>query len=853
MSHRRKVFLIFSTAFLAFVLFLLLFSFLHLKGVRDFLKEQLLYQGNIAASHYTLTSHLPETLSYDNGNQGFFIIRRNNTETYKNQIVRVNKLTSNQKSGSAVFTESLRLPDGKAQNCLVYLHPLTEENTYLGSYISLEKINSLYYQYFGIFSGICFVILGMTGTVFIRSGGGSTPVFKNQLLYSNEIHNGYSEIKEEQEDDTAWWLEKEIRDHKRDVERLKETQRTLRTLIGNLPGIIYRSLDVEKQNLLYISSGVRGLTGYEPDDLIYLKRETWKSRVPQEEWELLVEEIEESVNRGKNFTVDYTYITKDGQRKKFLEQGQPICSADGKIRYIEGFIYDITAQKKIEEALLESNKNLATTLTSIGDGVVVTDEEGIIGKINPAAQEIAGLSNREALGRFFGDVFSFIILGGGNSCDPIEEVKRTDSIYEEEGYVLFTSARGKKHYGALTAAPIRDTNGIVIVIKDQTVRYHIESALQSSNERFKTLFEFAPDGLALADYRTGRYLEGNRKLLSLFGITKEELSLCYIGDFLSSIDGIGRTDIKIYTKKKIQSVDLQDELNLGEVKIRSRHGEEIECELRMVKFIEGGRTVIRLSLLDIRERKKAQREEKLKEQKLLQADKLASVGQLAAGIAHEIAQPLSGISMTAEYLIYTSDDPSNKEDVKDRMYTILQYIDRIQSITKHVRMFSREQTSSPDTTFSVNEAVTNSRSLVSNQYRRLGINVDMDLDMNISPIIGNVYRLEQVIINLLSNAKDALEEMGEDNGDSKRIFIKTYHEDKWVCIDVRDNGVGIKKEDMEKVFDPFYTTKGVEEGTGLGLSIVNGILKEMKGAMEIESVPGEYTVMKLRFPAQLRG
>jgi signal transduction histidine kinase len=95
-----------------------------------------------------------------------------------------------------------------------------------------------------------------------------------------------------------------------------------------------------------------------------------------------------------------------------------------------------------------------------------------------------------------------------------------------------------------------------------------------------------------------------------------------------------------------------------------------------------------------------------------------------------------------------------------------------------------------------------------------------------------------------------VEEAGGER--EKRISVRTYHDNKWVYIDIRDNGVGIPPEVMENIFDPFYTTKGVQEGTGLGLSIVQGILKEMNGDLSIESVLGEYTHMKLKFPAQPR-
>jgi signal transduction histidine kinase len=192
-----------------------------------------------------------------------------------------------------------------------------------------------------------------------------------------------------------------------------------------------------------------------------------------------------------------------------------------------------------------------------------------------------------------------------------------------------------------------------------------------------------------------------------------------------------------------------------------------------------------------------------------------------------------------------------EEYLRNKIDALFTDIDRIRQIINHVRVFSRDQKNLVDDTVNINDVIHDSLSLISRQYHNHNIEISLNLFTEECLTSGNKFRLEQVFLNLLSNAKYAVDEksiLTDDTGYSKRIEISTYKDEKYVIAEIRDNGVGIPEIHLPNIFDPFFTTKDVETGTGLGLSISYGIIKEMKGEIEVESVENEYTKVIVIMP-----
>jgi signal transduction histidine kinase len=245
------------------------------------------------------------------------------------------------------------------------------------------------------------------------------------------------------------------------------------------------------------------------------------------------------------------------------------------------------------------------------------------------------------------------------------------------------------------------------------------------------------------------------------------------------------------------------------------------------------------------ERRVAEEVHKRKEQedKAYNQSRLASIGELAAGIAHELNQPLNSLAFSVEN-VYTRflDKTIDDEYFKKKMKAISGDISRTRRIIEHVRTFARESTDEYNMRFSANQCIGNALSMVGVQFATHGIDIARDLEDDLPNICGNPFQYEQVVLNLLSNAKDAIEErtqketyMNNEDPGPRRITVKTRSLRESVILEVSDTGVGIPEAVKDRIFDPFFTTKDPGTGTGLGLSISYGIVKKMGGTIEIVS------------------
>jgi hypothetical protein len=226
------------------------------------------------------------------------------------------------------------------------------------------------------------------------------------------------------------------------------------------------------------------------------------------------------------------------------------------------------------------------------------------------------------------------------------------------------------------------------------------------------------------------------------------------------------------------------------------------------------------------------------EQKLVQADKLSSIGLLAAGVAHEVNTPLAVISTYAQMLTkqVDGDDPKSKLLEKIAKQTF-----RASEIVNSLLNFSRTSRTEFEE-IDLNRVVRETVNLLEHQLEKSGVRVEPSYDGVLPPVKGNFGKMQQVFLNLFLNARDAMESGG-------LLRVRTWQEGDLAHVEVSDTGKGIAADDLSRIYDPFFTTKQARQGTGLGLSVTYGIVKEHGGAIEVVSRPGEGTVFRLGFPA----
>ncbi|MBI5084239.1 MAG: PAS domain S-box protein [Acidobacteria bacterium] len=234
------------------------------------------------------------------------------------------------------------------------------------------------------------------------------------------------------------------------------------------------------------------------------------------------------------------------------------------------------------------------------------------------------------------------------------------------------------------------------------------------------------------------------------------------------------------------------------------------------------------------------------ERRLVQADKLSSIGLLAAGVAHEVNTPLAVISTYAQMLAKQVHGDEQKSKLLDK---IAKQTFRASEIVNSLLNFSRTSSTEFES-LDINRVIRETVSLLEHQFEKNAVSVELDLDDSAPAVRGNSGKLQQVFLNLFLNARDAMSELPP--GAPRRLTLKSRTDSTGVRVEVGDCGPGIPRDHLTRIFDPFFTTKGARKGTGLGLSVTYGIVEEHGGMIEVESNPGEGALFRLEFPAAAR-
>ncbi len=264
-----------------------------------------------------------------------------------------------------------------------------------------------------------------------------------------------------------------------------------------------------------------------------------------------------------------------------------------------------------------------------------------------------------------------------------------------------------------------------------------------------------------------------------------------------------------------------------------------------------------VKLTDNLERVVARRTAELREKdaQLLQTGKLAGLGQLAAGIAHEINQPLNIIKLIVTGMMrqYSINKMLDIDEVVKELNTINQQTIRVQKIIGHMKSFARKRANIIFTEIDINDPVNDSMLLIGRQLEDHNVHLKLELEENLPAINGDAIQLEQILVNLINNARDAIEikeaallHKGHREYE-KTITVKTCLREEGVCVEISDNGCGMTDEIRQKIFEPFYSTKG-QKGTGLGMSITYNLVKNLNGEISVSSKLAEGTIFTVSFP-----
>lgn len=392
--------------------------------------------------------------------------------------------------------------------------------------------------------------------------------------------------------------------------------------------------------------------------------------------------------------------------------------------------------------------------------------------------------------------------------------------------IKLKTINGKPVYVYLEGALTDEKEKCLLSLVDITDLKKAQIDLKESEELYHSLLRTSPDGIIITDLE-GRITEASDVAIGLLGIT-DNLKIDGM-HFMQFIPTTSRRALVKICRTTIKEGLVQNvEIKLNRIDKSEFFGEVSSTQ------IKGQNGELKAFMADIRNIS----ERKILEKQIRHSERMTGIGEMATGMAHEINQPLNTISLSIDNIIYNIDNKTlNETYLKTKINKVFDNISRIKTIIDHVRTFSRDQEDFIQSEFDLNKSIKNSISMISEQMNHKDIKLDFKGEIKLPTLKGNTHRFEQVMLNLLINAKDALEEKKKKLGKNfeKRIEISTKHTNHQIIIEVKDNGIGINSEDIDKILLPFYTTKAPGHGTGLGLSISYGIIKELNGEIEIIS------------------
>ena len=497
---------------------------------------------------------------------------------------------------------------------------------------------------------------------------------------------------------------------------------------------------------------------------------------------------------------------------------------------------DAQYRKDTTEKLIDSEEKARALLNVVPDAIVLLESNGNILDINEKAAELIGgstVNNQKP-----------------NYFDLLPESIRTarQKIFKK----VVSDGRRYSHYDTLlnrhydlTFYPASNLNKtikrVAIFSRDITDILANQEAITNHNHFLRALLDNIPNPVFYKDTK-GVFLGCNNAFLQAFGKTSTDIigkKICEIFS-IENCRQIIQKDEEIISSKQIQSFELEFQYADGLIH---------NIIINQSPFSQSDGTLGGLVgiMIDISETKQIQHEleqwniqlnkrvsEELKKvekqrQMLIQKSKLESLGQLAAGITHEMNQPLTAITMGLENILFhLKSEDITKHYLENKIGTILENIQRINRIIDHVKTFSRNQQNARFTRMNLNEAIQGALLLLKSQFSERNIHFNLQLHPEPLYFLGDRFKVEQVVINLLNNSKDALEQKAHNQSlnFNKTIAIRSFIiNSNNIGMEIEDNGTGIPPQLLDHIFEPFFTTKEINKGTGLGLSIVYGIIE----------------------------
>lgn len=687
-------------------------------------------------------------------------------------------------------------------------------------------------------------------------------------------------------------ISRDVTERKQAEAAFLENERMLSTLMSNLPGIAYRCCNDPDYTMQFISEGCFDLTGYRTSELYGNKRVSYANLVLAEDRARVWEEIQTAVRERRKFQVTYRIVTARGVTKWVWEQGFGVFDATDELQALEGLIIDVTERKQAEEALRSSEECFRSVWERSLDGMRLTDRDGRIVAVNAAYCRLVKLPREQLEGKEFSVTYKGHgpndgmqvyrqRFDSGTICPRLEaraELWNSECLdLEISSSFVELGTRGKR---------------VLSIFRDVTARRRAEqrvaafaslgqglSAAQTPKEAGQVICDIAGQLLGWDAYTCSLYSPGDELLTHVLSldVIEGQVRECVPDQLVKPPPPYSRRAIKEGGFLLLPGADHASSAGhpFGDRERRSqsllfvpiRHGVEAigvisiqsytpraydEHSLETLQALADhcGAALRRIQTNEALRLAQERRDEL--EGQLRQAQKMEAIGQLAGGVAHDFNNLLTVIRGNVELLLMNPTQTAGH--ARDFLNHVIAAADRASNLTRQLLAFSRKQVlqSKP---INVNDAVENLTRMLK---RIIGedIHLECSLRPQLPPIYGDLGMIEQVVLNLVVNARDAMPEGGR-LGISTRL--RRLEADRpgappeaqsgdFIELSVSDTGLGIPPENLSRIFEPFFTTKEVGKGTGLGLATVYGIARQHRGWVEVNSKLGVGSKFRVYLP-----
>lgn len=634
---------------------------------------------------------------------------------------------------------------------------------------------------------------------------------------------------------------------KQENSNYRQTGDRLQSILANIPGVAYEFFiqNNGELGLNYVSERVEEVFGLSPEKWQTLFPEFLSNIHPDDQGEFLIS-IRRAAETLSAWKFEGRYVKPSGEMIWFRGLSSPTKHSECII--FDGILLDITEGKREQQARKDSEEKFFSAFHGSPEAININSaEDGAYLEINEAFLRKTGFKREDVIGQTPSTLNVWV--DRNTSKLYADELKSRGAVHNFEARLRIPSGEIRHFLLSTKLVTLQGKKCSLNYSVDITERKKAEDDLRESEknlreseEKFRMIFEFAPVPLTISDLN-GRYIDVNEHMCKRTGLRREEMIGRRREDLPQSARAVNPEDETRLKVKFVRQGWIENE-QLEMIRVSTNEHFTALCSGRRIEL--GGQPCVIAMVLDISEKKRL-------EEQLHHAQKMESVGRLAGGVAHDFNNML-GVILGHTDLAMRRIEPDNP--LRSHLHEIQKAAERSANLTRQLLTFARRQPIAPKL-LDLNETV---EGMLKMLQRLIGEDIVLEWlpADGLWPVRMDPSQLDQILVNLCVNARDAISGVGRITIESanisfdEAIFTEAPYliSGDYVLLAVSDNGCGVDRKIQEKLFEPFFTTKEMGKGTGLGLATVYGIVKQNNGLIHVYSEPGQETTFRIYLPRQ---